>query len=208
MRVGVPVSSGMDMALALAKLRVVELHDNAAMARLSGHQFDPGDEDNERVFDNYIAFIDGECDGPDQWFLAGRCDMEVSDVCYAKTSVGYFARDVRVCSSRPVAESATDDLTVAAVEELANVCGFELPWGWQRRVNALVRKHAPPATSATQANANWSRKRCACGNIASRGVECNACYATRATRSPSDGAGKSPSEKRARTDDEGSSSDS
>ena len=209
MRVGVPVSRGLDVALAIAKLRAVELHDIATVCKLRGESFDPRTDESECVFIEYVLFEGGDCDGPGQLFLAGECDLSVGDLSDAKKAIGTFAKEVSVCSSRPEPLCVIADLTTEAVKDVTDVGGWYLPRDWAARVDALVRKHEPPRVVVVDSTAmdasEEDRTRCGCGNFASNGPDCNACRARkrieRISLSPSDDG--SPS-KRARTADEDS----
>jgi hypothetical protein len=189
MRVGVPVSTGIDMALAVAKLRVVELYDVASTARLHGEPFDPEFVDCS-VFSKFELLEDEACDEIGRFFFAGRCELLPEDVSDAKRAIGRFAKDVVILSSRPIAQVSVDSLESQTVEQLANVAGVCLPIDWEHRVRAWVCKHSPERTTARcqlmdspeflhmrvpPPPTSAALKRCACGNFASRADLCNKC---------------------------------
>ena len=97
MRVGVEVACGVDVMLAIAKLRAVEMHDAAITADMRGEAFDPHTDEVECVFQDFSVFEAGECDGVGKVYLCGSThDLTPADVEDAKRAVGRFAKEVNV----------------------------------------------------------------------------------------------------------------
>jgi hypothetical protein len=177
MRVGVEVACGVDVMLAIAKLRAVEMHDAAITAAMRGEAFDPHTDEVECVFQDFSVFESGKV------YLCGSThDLTPSDVEDAKRAVGRFAKEVNVLSSRPAPLATVEALTVEEVEDLADTIGAVLPQDWDTSVRLLVRKHQPLAVTPVVAmeedgtHAASARKRCTCGNFASQADLCNTCH--------------------------------
>jgi len=210
MRVGVEVACGMDVMLAIAKLRAVEMHDAAITANVRGETFDPLTDEVECVFQDFSVFEAGECDGVGKVYLCGSTyDLGSVNVEDAKRAVGPFAKEVKVLSSRPVPMATVEALTVEEVEDLADTIGAVLPQDWDMSVRLLVNKHRPPAVTHVVAmeeedvaHAASARKRCTCGNFASQANLCNTCHpwSTAEMMAPLSAA-ESPTSKRARMQD-------
>lgn len=129
------------MIVALACIKVVEMYDAVATARIEGVPFDPREDDYDEVTEN-LRLVHVE----DTMFLC--CDVEemtVTDVATARASVGEFAKHLRTLYDEPMALVETEECDLGGLLKLMHHMHIEMPGDADHRLRRLVHKHAPAA---------------------------------------------------------------
>lgn len=167
-RVGVPFEDGRTAMLAAAKLRVVELHDAAYVARITDQPFCPHTIPIDAAYHGFSVVLASDCAEGSGLCLVGESDMEHDDVDRAKEAVGAFAREVTVCCNRAEALLTLEDIGPADLELVAAEVGAVMPAGARQSLRALVNKHMPPLKPGAV-------RRCACGAACCHEDMCATC---------------------------------
>tara|TARA_Y100000389_G_scaffold142658_1_gene140703 strand:+ start:5300 stop:5797 length:498 start_codon:yes stop_codon:yes gene_type:complete len=139
---GTRLETGVSLAVAVAKLNVMEFHYTAMRAETIGRDYDARYDDCSALFDCYMLVRGTAVDGVGLC-LAAELHGSLGCVDEMKNSMGHFASDMQVFSMRPQPEAYVEDLQPGSVEYLAEESGFDLPWDWETRVTALEQKHMP-----------------------------------------------------------------
>lgn len=164
MRIGLLFKDGLGMLLAAAKLRAIELHDCAAVARLIGRPFHPATP-IEQAFNHAEVVVVG-----DGFALIADCDMETDDFENAREAIGHFAVEVGVHDDNGREVAVLESVGLSDLAEAADELGVSLPAGAGAIFAALVAKHAPPPYAGPPS-------RCVCGRKVDRcGERCRRCF--------------------------------